>query len=149
MKSLRSCFYQAVSRLPGFGAEYLNDRFITAARRGRTEDVKALLAAGADVHAQDDKALLRAAQNGQTETVTVLLKAGADVHAGNDDALRFAQFRGYTETVGVLKDWRAREGNTSAPTVPQPGDELVSGPLTTQEPIHRICGGGTERREPR
>jgi hypothetical protein len=73
-----------------------------ASHNGHTETVKVLLAAGADVHADNDYALQWACENGHTETVKVLLDAGADVHADNDYALRWASNYGHTETVKVL-----------------------------------------------
>lgn len=72
-------------------------------RGGHTDAVKALLKAGADVHALGDWALGLASQEGQTETVKVLIEAGADVHACNDYALRAARAGGHTETVKLLE----------------------------------------------
>lgn len=80
----------------------LGNRLIGAASKGYTETVRALLTAGADVHAEDDMALRWAADYGQTEMVRVLLAGGANVHAENDDALRWAAWNSHTETVRVL-----------------------------------------------
>ena len=73
-----------------------------ASIEGHTEMVKVLLTAGADVHAGDDYALQLASYSGHTEVVKVLLTAGADVHAGKDYALRWASNYGHTEVVKVL-----------------------------------------------
>jgi ankyrin repeat protein len=75
----------------------------------RTEVVKVLLAAGADVHADDDFALQLASSNGHTEVVKVLLAAGADVHAEDDWALQLACSNRRTNVVKVLKDHIAKE----------------------------------------
>jgi ankyrin repeat protein len=80
----------------------LDSRLIDAALDGHTEVVKAHLAAGANVHAEDDKALRWAAVDGHTETVRTLLAAGADVHARNDGALSLGALYGCAETVKIL-----------------------------------------------
>jgi len=79
------------------------------ARHGKTEFVKYLLDAGADVHADDDAALQWACYEGHTEIVKILLDAGADVHAENDFALQTASYNGHTEIVKILKDHIAKE----------------------------------------
>jgi hypothetical protein len=71
--------------------------------------VEYLLAAGADVHTNDDWALQWASENGHTEVVKVLLDASADVHAVDYWALRWASHNGHTEVVKVLKDHIAKE----------------------------------------
>jgi hypothetical protein len=81
---------------------FLNGHFIIEACEGRTETVRNLLVAGADVHAEDDWALRMAAERDHTKTVQVLLASGADVHAVNDWALRYAACYGYAQTVKVL-----------------------------------------------
>lgn len=73
-----------------------------ASNCGHTDTVKVLLVAGANVHAVGDYALRGAAKNDHTETVKILLAAGADVHAWDDWALRFAARNGNTETMQVL-----------------------------------------------
>jgi ankyrin repeat protein len=76
--------------------------------------VKALLVAGADVHADGEAALRLAAGNGHTDTVKVLLEAGADVHAKEDWAVRWAAKNGHTDTVRLLNEWMAREAKKPA-----------------------------------
>ena len=57
-----------------------------AARDGRSEEVKAMLARGADINAlvEDRTALGSACDSGNPETVRVLLDAGADVNMYNE-----------------------------------------------------------------
>jgi ankyrin repeat protein len=112
--------------MPPDEQEELDRRLISAAMNGQTETVRALLAAGADVHATNDSALCSAACWGHTEVVKALLASGADVHAYDDEALRFAAYNGHTEIVKVLlasgadvhaRDdealrWAARNGRT-------------------------------------
>lgn len=54
------------------------------------EMVEFLLAKGADVHANNDEALMRAVDHGNPRIVKMLLDHGADVHARNDKALEIA-----------------------------------------------------------
>jgi ankyrin repeat protein len=80
----------------------LDHCLIDAVDHGNTQTVRTLLAAGADVHAQDDEALRWAAEGGRAETVNLLLASGANVHARNDEALCLAAYFGHTETMEVL-----------------------------------------------
>jgi hypothetical protein len=95
--------------------EDLDTRLIDAAYWGHMETVQALLASGADLHADNDDALGLAAWNGHTKTVKALLASGADVHANDDYALYWAACWGHTETVKVLakhifvpESWRGK-----------------------------------------
>ena len=60
---------------------------------------------GADIHADDDKALRLAGKYGYTEIVILLLKYGADIHALNNYALGEASHYGYTEIAKLLKSY--------------------------------------------
>ena len=66
------------------------------------EAIHLAIQAGADVHANNDEALLYASSNGHLPVVEVLIKAGADVHADNDEALRLASMYGHLSVVEVL-----------------------------------------------
>ena len=88
---------------------------IEAARNGQTEEVQALLEAGADVNAisdADGMALILAAARGHTEIVRMLLEAGADVNAktsnGNTALLRAAA-RGHAGIVELLRKAGAKK----------------------------------------
>ena len=100
----------------------------TAAWEGDTETVRALLDAGADVHAwtdaplwwaamkshaytmralleagaDQDIALVVAAENGLIELVRDLLAAGANIHAYHGLALNMAAHNGHTKTMNEL-----------------------------------------------
>ncbi len=88
---------------------------IRAAKEGDTETVKTLLAAGADVNAQNwvgQTALMQAAWHGHTAIVLALVAAGADVHPQNEfgqTALMQAAWHGHTAIVQILKEAGARE----------------------------------------
>lgn len=69
-----------------------------AAWEGDTETVKALIVAGADVHAHTDAPMWSAAIGGRIDTMRALLDAGADP----DIALFEAASRGFTDLVGEL-----------------------------------------------
>ena len=56
-----------------------DDLLALESAKGHMNAVKALLEAGADVHARDDYALREASKNGRTEAVMALLEAGAYV----------------------------------------------------------------------
>ncbi|KAJ3288345.1 hypothetical protein HK104_008234, partial [Borealophlyctis nickersoniae] len=75
-----------------------------AARRGRWEVVRLLLAKGANVHARDDEALRNAVSSGHLEVVRLLLESGANVHHQDDTALRDAALKGHLEIVRLLLD---------------------------------------------
>jgi len=79
-----------------------DDALRVAAANGHVEGVRRLLAAGADVHAHTDAALYWAAANNHVEVVRILLAAGADVHAGTAAALRMASAWGRADTVCLL-----------------------------------------------
>ncbi len=80
-----------------------------AAKRGDTEAVKMLLAAGAEVNTQDnynkETPLNQAARRDHTEIVKALIAAGADVNAKDEDnstALMSAAYCGKIEIVQML-----------------------------------------------
>jgi ankyrin repeat protein len=75
-----------------------------AAMNGRAETMRVLLDAGAD----QDIALLEAAANGLVELVRDLLGKGADIHMCDGLPLMMAAHNGHTETVRVLKNWKRR-----------------------------------------
>jgi hypothetical protein len=95
--------------------EHIDSRLITAAFRGDAQEVREVLAAGANVHARTDEALCWAARRGCTEMALVLLEAGSNVHARDDYPLNVAGFYGNVETVRALSEhifaadsWRGR-----------------------------------------
>jgi ankyrin repeat protein len=108
--------------------ETIDDLLIKASERGDVYKVERLLAAGADVHARDDEALLlaiyygrwnvveilrkamndinylltEASDRGDLDTVKRMLEAGADVHTHNDRSLRLASEKGHEGVVEIL-----------------------------------------------
>jgi len=91
-------------------SESITDELIRASARGRVEEVKALIARGADVNAKSDgwdgdTALILACGNTKLEVAQTLLNAGADVnakgHHGNT-ALMTACDTTYLEEVQML-----------------------------------------------
>jgi len=73
-----------------------------AAAYGHDEVIRILLAAGADLHTEDDATLRWAVIYGCAKTARLLLNEGANVHARNDDALRTAATFGHAEVVRIL-----------------------------------------------
>lgn len=96
---------------------FTNLKLTWAAASGDNEKVRALLAAGANVHTEKDHALLCAVRiacsprlprpakdDARLNTIRTLLEAGADVHARGNRALRIAASQGRPEVARVLLD---------------------------------------------
>ena len=83
---------------------------LAATRAGQVLDLRALIAAGADVNAvnaNNENALIIASGNGNLGIVQLLLDGGAHVNVGGDHArgwaaLRFAASHGHRQVVDVL-----------------------------------------------
>ena len=84
--------------------EDLDFELRAACRSGNTNEVRRLLAAGANVHTKNDDTLRMTAFLGDVETMKVLLEAGADPHLHEDWALRVAQGRGDIEPLRLIRD---------------------------------------------
>ena len=83
-----------------FGIKY--PTLTKCAESGYLEMVKYLFMKGADIHANNDEALILSAGNGHLEMVKYLFMKGADIHANNDNALRSSAGNGHTEVVKYL-----------------------------------------------
>ena len=66
----------------------LDDALLESVKAGDVGRVRDSLSAGADIHAQEDRALRWAAERGYLEMVRLLLDSGADLHADRNRALR-------------------------------------------------------------
>ena len=99
---------QSESKTPSETITVESSELITAVRNGKTDTVKALLEAGADVNAPSNiygRPLRIASFYGYTEIVKALVAAGADVNQHDDigaTALMAASLNGYTETIKSL-----------------------------------------------
>ncbi len=106
---------QAELRQKGISAAEYDSKLIEAAENRKTELVKLLIAAGADVNRADkvgETPLNNAAYYGRTECVKLLIDAGADVNKADkfgETPLYKAEGRGHTECAELL---RAAGGNT-------------------------------------
>ncbi|XP_049843356.1 uncharacterized protein LOC126295129 [Schistocerca gregaria] len=130
----------AVSRLRSLSRDEKGSRLIQAAEGGEMEELRALLAAGADVESMDGDrrtALQRAAFKGRVEAVRCLLESGAEVNTRNirhNTPLHSAASAGHAAVVQVLMTasadanirnlwgytplhWAAQEGHLQAATV--------------------------------
>ena len=87
------------------GHKYKAHQIILGSRREWKDCIIDLINEGADVHADNDYALMVASENGHIEVVKILLEHGADVHADNDSALRYASSNGHVDAVKLLKTW--------------------------------------------
>jgi len=78
-----------------------------AAGGGHLDAVRALITAGAHLHAQEKGALYHAATSGHAEVVRLLLEAGANPHVRHDLALFQAACRGHIDVVRLLMAYGA------------------------------------------
>ena len=87
----------------------LNSQLVDASIAGNAEEVKSLLASGANVNVGGCLALQLASYEGRTEVVQLLLEAGADVYARDDIAeeVEGNPFHGSDEIVRMLLDWES------------------------------------------
>jgi hypothetical protein len=77
---------------------------------GTLEGMKYWLKNGADVHDNDNEALIRASSTGRLEVVKYLVEeCGADVHARNNQALRLAISHGHLDVVRHLEELMCTE----------------------------------------
>jgi uncharacterized protein len=86
------------------------DNALDAARDGRVEDLRQLLAAGADVNAIDARgktALMVASCRGHTEIVTALIAAGAEVNARDSDSNTALIYAAYFSQLAPTSRWVA------------------------------------------
>ena len=70
---------------------------------------KELLKNGANVHADDDWAIICAARYGRTKLCQLLLEYGVNVHASNGLPLEIALSYGHTKTAALLKKWMIKK----------------------------------------
>lgn len=77
----------------------INDTFINVAKNGHVQLVKLCLTAGADIHANSDRALRWAYANGHLPVVKYLVKAGANISALNYDAVFWARLHDHLQVI--------------------------------------------------
>ena len=75
---------------------------INAAEEGHLQVIEFLLSRGANIHAQDDRALINAAEEGHLQVVEFLVNHGADVQAQGDQALINASDQDHTSVIEFL-----------------------------------------------
>jgi hypothetical protein len=80
----------------------VDQALISAACNGHCEAAELLLAAGANVHENNDWPLRAASWRGHLAIVRLLLQHGANVHAKKDEALVSASMLGHTAIVGII-----------------------------------------------
>jgi hypothetical protein len=97
-------FWDSLEKKKQKSQERLDWKLVLAICHSKIDEVKQLLAVGANVHTDHDVPFHWAAVGGDVEMMKVLLEAGADVHQRGDWALRVAQNRGCTEQLQVVRD---------------------------------------------
>ena len=84
----------------------MDKELIAAATSGEIDNVRRLIAIGADIHAANDSPLCRAAAKGHRGIVELLLDHGADLHVqgdeGDDTPLQLGCIYGHFNTVRIL-----------------------------------------------
>jgi len=75
---------------------------IAFAQLGQLGNVVAVLAAGINVHTQDDAVLCQSARYGHLEVVRTLIAAGANINAWNGFPIYWAAQNGHAEVVCAL-----------------------------------------------
>lgn len=80
----------------------IHDRLVTAASSNDVVSMAALIAEGADVHYQEERAIVLAACNGHAAALRLLLDHGADINANNGRPLVRAVSNGFIEAAKVL-----------------------------------------------
>ena len=82
--------------------DVLGIQLVTAAATGMLEMVDVALAAGADIHYNDDLALRSAVFTGNSAVVKHLVEKGANIHASGEEALLYAAKRRDDDIVSLL-----------------------------------------------
>jgi ankyrin repeat protein len=98
-------------------ARDINMELINAARAGRTNEVRALIAEGADINATNTAgktALMMAANFGNARIVDMLLAEGANVNAKDTQESTALIDAAYTGNLGVIKALLARGADVNA-----------------------------------
>ena len=81
---------------------YLENELFNASIHGCISKVKEALKEGANIHADDDQALIYAAEHGHVDLIRYLVEQGADIHAQDNGALRWAARNGHLDVVKYL-----------------------------------------------
>src|SRR6476661_7625771 len=100
----------ALASAPALADDKADGQLLEAAKTGKVDDVKAALAAGANLEAKEKtrdqcRALLLAAKGGHLDVGKLLLEKGADIEAGDwddDRALEYAADEGKLEVAEFL-----------------------------------------------
>jgi ankyrin repeat protein len=77
---------------------------IKGAKYGNLDIVYQAIDQGANIHAEDESALLWSSENGHLEVVRYLVDQGANIHARDDETLLWSASAGHLEVVHYLVD---------------------------------------------
>ena len=80
----------------------INNQFLKASQRGYPDIIKLLINLGANVHAQNNKAVISASQNGHSSVVKLLIESGADIHVRDNQAIISASWQGHLSVIKLL-----------------------------------------------
>ena len=82
--------------------ENINNRFVKSSKNNYLQMVKLLIKKGANIHWEQDKALIQASRNGHLQMVKLLIELGANIHASNNWAMIYAIKYNHIEIVSLL-----------------------------------------------
>jgi ankyrin repeat protein len=80
----------------------MSDKLVNAAGRGDLQEVKELVANGADIRFGNDFVLRRSAEKGRLGVIKYLISKGANIHVWNDYPLRMSAFFRHFDVVDYL-----------------------------------------------
>jgi ankyrin repeat protein len=85
----------------------VNSELLQAVKARDKNRIKQALKNGADIHTENDTAVILACETGDLEIVKYLMKKGADIHAQNEEALYQACEQEHFEVVKFLLENKA------------------------------------------
>ena len=101
----------SLSTIQYLAADQVNYDLVHAAREGNLQNVKNALKNGADVHYNNDDALIWAARNGHFDVVKLLVKNNANISARFNEAIKWAERNGHNEIYEYLTYKLAKNDN--------------------------------------
>ena len=106
-RSARCGYLAVVKLLINLGADIHSNNdiaIITASYGGYLDIVKLLIELRVNINVHDSIALIDACRQGHLSVVKLLVESGANIHARNNLALRYAEINRYSDMIKLLKN---------------------------------------------